>query len=266
MRDLLREVDNDCKKRCMQSLLRSMDKKKWIQKKRPFITVAHAEARLEWAIRYQAYTLNDWMRVSWSDECIVERGVGVKPIWTFTRPRDQCFEGDIQPVRASGKGVKKMLWAAFGHNRRTGLLPLDGDPLAPRGGVTSWVIRNLYAAFLPDIIVEGGEFMHDGAGPHRGNIVKQILREMNIRVMSWPPYSLDLNPIENLWALMKVELYRLHPELEHAPDTDATLDALIQGAQEAWHAIDNGILYRLATTMDHRVKSVIEAKGWYTKY
>lgn len=266
MRDLLREVNNDCKKRCMQSLLRAMDKKKWLQKKRPFITPAHAKARLEWAIRHQAYTLNDWMKVSWSDECTIERGVGIKPIWTFTRPKDQLREGDIQAVRCSGKGVKKMFWAAFGHNRRTGLIPLDGDPLAARGGVTSWVIRALYSAFLPEIVVEGGEFMHDGAGPHRGNIVKEILREMHIRVMEWPPYSPDLNPIENLWALMKAELYRLHPELEYAPDTDETLDALIRGAQEAWHNIDNGLLYRLATTMHHRVQDVIDAEGWYTKY
>lgn len=230
------------------------------------ITAAHATARLVWAIEYQAYTLNDWMKVSWSDECTIEKGVGIKPIWTFVRPRDQVRLGDIQPVRCSGKGVKKMLWAAFGHNRRTGLVPLDGDPQAARGGVTSWVIRGLYESFLPDIMVEGGEFMHDGAGPYRGHIVRDILQQMNIRVINWPPYSPDLNPIENLWALMKAELYRLYPELQHAPDTDETLDALIKGAQEAWHNIDNGILYRLATTMDHRVKAVIEAEGWYTKY
>ena len=54
-------------------------------------------------------TLNDWIKVSWSDECTIERGVGIKPIWTFTRPRDQIKERDIQPVRVSGKGVKKML-------------------------------------------------------------------------------------------------------------------------------------------------------------
>ena len=68
-----------------------------------------------------------------------------------------------------------MLWAAFGWNRRTGLIPLNGDPLATRNGVSSWVIRELYRAYLPDIMEEGGEFMHDGAGPHRGNIVKDIL-------------------------------------------------------------------------------------------
>jgi hypothetical protein len=37
-----------------------------------------------------------------------------------------------------------MLWAAFEHNQRTDLLPLDGDLLAPRGGVTAWVIKELY--------------------------------------------------------------------------------------------------------------------------
>ena len=156
-----------------------------------------------------------------------------------------------------------MFWAAFGHNRKTGLVPLDGDLLAARGGVTSWVIRALYEAFVPEIVVEGGEFMHDEAGPHRGNIVKEILQEMHIRVMEWPPYSPDLNPIENLWALLKAELYRLHPELEHAPDTDATLDALIRGAQEAWHNIDKNLL---APTMHHRVQDVIDAERCYTKY
>jgi transposase len=266
MRDLLCEVDDVIKKRSLQGLLREMGKRKWIQKKRPIITIAHAQARLNWAIRHQAYTLYDWMKVSWSDECTVERGVGVKPTWTFTRPGDQILARDVQPVRCTGKGVKKMLWAAFGHNRRTGLVPLDGDPEAARGGVTSWVIRALYEAFLPEIMVDGGEFMYDGAGPHRGLIIRDILREMGIRVMEWPPYSPNLNPIENLWALMKAELYRLHPELEHAPDTVETLDALIRGAQEAWHNIDNGILYRLATTMDHRIQAVINAEGWYTKY
>jgi hypothetical protein len=64
---------------------------------------------------------------------------------------------------------------------------------------------------------------------------------------------------------MKAELNRLHPELEHALDTNATLDALILGAQEAWQAIDNRILYRLAITMENRVQAVIDANGWYTK-
>jgi hypothetical protein len=118
----------------------------------------------------------DWHKVSWLDECTIERGIGVKPVWTFTRPCDQILIKDIHLVRSTGKGVRKMLWAAFGSNRRTGLVPVDGDPEAPRGGVTSWVIREVYRAFLPDIIVKGGEFMHDRAGPYRGHIILDLLR------------------------------------------------------------------------------------------
>jgi hypothetical protein len=47
MRDLLREVDDKVKKRSLQGLLRQMNLRKWIQKKRPFLTADHAAARLD---------------------------------------------------------------------------------------------------------------------------------------------------------------------------------------------------------------------------
>ena len=65
---------------------------------------------------------------------------------------------------------------------------------------------------------------------------------------------------------MKAEIYKLYPELEFANDTEATLAKLIEAAKEAWHEIDNAILYNLSITMPHRVQAVIDAGGWYTKY
>ena len=159
-----------------------------------------------------------------------------------------------------------MLWATFKWNQCTDLVPLDDDSLAPRKGVLSWVFENLYRSFLPTIVGNGDIFMHDSVGPYRGYIVLQVLRELGIQVMAWPPYSPDLNPIENLWSIMKREIYKNHPELEHAPDTQETLMALVAAAQESWHNIDQEILSRLALTMPHRVAAVIEAEGWYTKY
>ena len=89
--------------------------------------------------------------------------------------------------------------------------------------MTARVIRDLYQAFLPEFIRPGDIFMHDNAPVHTACIIKQILEELHIQVMLWPPYSPDLNPIENLWAIMKQEIYKLHPEFEHAPDTEETL-------------------------------------------
>jgi hypothetical protein len=148
MRDLLEEVDGVVKKRSMQYLLRELGRRKWRQLNRPEIKQHHADARLQWAIAYENF---DWRRVKWSDECSVERGAGIQPVWTFLRPSEQLQTGDVKEYRC-GKGVKKMFWAAFGQDIRTGLVPLDGDPLAARGGVTGWVIVQLYRSFLPTIL------------------------------------------------------------------------------------------------------------------
>lgn len=82
----------------------------------------------------------------------------------------------------------------------------------------------------------------------------------------WPPDSPDLNPIENLWAIVKAEMYRLRPELLAANNTEETLQAVIRAAHEAWHGVEDRIIYNLCVTMPHRVQAVIEADGWYTKY
>jgi transposase len=49
----------------------------------------------------------------------------------------------------------------------------------------------------------------------------------------------DLALIENLWAIMKQEIYKLYPDLEYAPDTADTLKWLIHAVKEAWNNIDN---------------------------
>lgn len=70
-----------------------------------------------------------------------------------------------------------MFWAAFGFNRKTGLLPLEGDPESARGGVTSWVIYNVYENFFPAILEESNIFMHDGASVHRAYIIQDLLKD-----------------------------------------------------------------------------------------
>ena len=84
--------------------------------------------------------------------------------------------------------------------------------------------------------------------------------------MVWPPYLPDLNPIENLWALMKAIIYERHPELERAANIEEVLEQLIEAAKEAWYAIDERVLCRLCDSMPHRVQAVLLADGYYTKY
>jgi transposase len=159
-----------------------------------------------------------------------------------------------------------MFWATFGYGVRTTLVPMDGDPESARGGVTARVYKAVLDQHLPPVLRFGAIFMHDNAPIHTAHIIKEWLKEQGIDVMEWPPYSPDLNPIENLWALLKAEMYRLYPELVSAPNNAETLDLLIRCAIATWERLEESMLNRLIDTMKHRVDAVLEANGWYTKY
>ncbi len=49
--------------------------------------------------------------------------------------------------------------------------------------------------------------------------------------MEWPPQSPDLNPIENLGALLKAEIYKLRPDLIRMRHNDTTKAILVETAQ-----------------------------------
>ena len=160
-----------------------------------------------------------------------------------------------------------MFWAAFGFGRRSELVVMKGDPHQGRGGVNAQrYIEVLQEYLLP--MVEDGEsiFMHDNAPIHTCNAVNAWLDEEVITVYSWPPYSPDLNPIENLWKMLKAEIVRVHPELITMKDNNCTQEHLVKCAKEAWGTLEEQMLDKLASGMQKRVDAVKAAKGWYTKY
>jgi len=54
--------------------------------------------------------------------------------------------------------------------------------------------------------------MQDGAPGHAARDTRQDLLERGIRVIFWPPFSPDLNPIERVWHIMKNYLQANYPE------------------------------------------------------
>lgn len=159
-----------------------------------------------------------------------------------------------------------MFWAAFGWGIRTNLVVMRGDPNVPRGGVTAIRYIEVIKEYLPTILDFDSIFMQDNAPIHKARSVQAWFAEMGIELVDWPPYSPDLNPIENLWKILKAKIIELYPKLVTMKDNATTKEYLIRAAQEAWDLIEDALLDKLASGMQKRVDAIIAAGGWYTKY
>ena len=109
--------------------------------------------------------------------------------------------------------------------------------------------------------------MQDNAPVHTARIIRNYFKEQGIEVLEWPPYSPDLNPIEHLWKKLKELCFELNPKLLKDGQTlEDRLDELHATLERAWHIIGRKLMRSLVKSMQRRVKAVIKAKGWYTKY
>jgi hypothetical protein len=58
----------------------------------------------------------------------------------------------------------------------------------------------------------------------------------------------------------------MHPELEDIQGEENIRQALGTALQEAWSLLPKEFFDRLIESIEARVKAVIKAKGWHTKY
>jgi transposase len=107
---------------------------------------------------------------------------------------------------------------------------------------------------------EGAEWwlLHDNdPGRHKSIVVRTWMHNNYVRPLDFPPYSPDLNPIENLWADVKKRMEQKQAD---------TKDELEQLLSEEWAATSSALCNRLARSMMHRIQQVIERGGAYTDY
>ena len=92
----------------------------------------------------------------------------------------------------------------------------------------------------------------DNDPKHTSRVAKEFLKNNVPEVMDWPSNSPDLNPIENLWAIVKrnTELRR--------PKNLNELDVFLH---EEWVKIPNNLLINLVNSMPQRCREVIDRNG-----
>jgi DDE superfamily endonuclease/Transposase len=238
----------------------------WRAKKRPELTEEHAAERLLWCKCRAHWGVEEWKKYMWSDECSAERGRGKLIEWVFGL-RDDKWKPSHVTTYKKGKDLRVMVWAAFwGSGNRTPLYIMDRDFESKKNGFSanSYIeVLDAHAQYMNDDLV----FMQDNASIHTAHKVKDWFREQRVRTTDWPPYSPDLNPIENAWHAMKCLALKMFPEIMNGGGkSEEDIKQVEECLKAAWIALPSGLFEGYIESMERRVKMCIQAEGWHTKY
>jgi len=217
--------------------------------KKPLLNKVQTQKRKKWCQAYSVFSTADWSKVIYSDECRIENYSSRR---TFVRrPINQRFKSRYVLKTVKYGGFSVLVW---------GLIKSDGTRVLIRCpqilnsvAYQSVLDRGLLGAYHYDEI-----FMQDGAPCHRSASTLRYLDSKNICVMSdWPPQSPDLNIIEHMWSILKVNVGKRYV---------MNADQLWASVKAEWDRIPNKIIEDLYGSIPRRLKLILKNKGLHSYY
>ena len=109
--------------------------------------------------------------------------------------------------------------------------------------------------------------MQNNASIHKAKKMMEWFKENGIVITDWPLYSPDLNLIEHAWYELKKLVYQVNSNIDSMTGSDDKIrETLWKTLKEIWTLIDEDMMKGLIESMNRRIKAVIDANEWYTKY
>ena len=212
---------------------------------------AQRRRRLLWA---RAHRHIDWTKVIFSDETTFQlrRGSAGGTLYVYRRNGLRQRIRTAIPIPYVERPGSVTIWGCMSMHGFGCLEAFTGTMNAEHyteNTLPNFLIPSIHLLypFGEDFI-----FMHDNAPPHRARITQDWLAGHGIPVLEWPPYSPDLNPIENAWGLIKSRIYRNRP---------STPEALIATFHTAWLELTENYAFSLIYSLFNRLERVIRHRG-----
>ena len=82
-----------------------------------------------------------------------------------------------------------------------------------------------------------------------------------VKLYSHPPYSPDVNPIENVWSLLKDRLSKRPFGSLGLGNNKESINSFIKAIKEEWQALSQQDIDNYILSLPRRYNAVVEAKG-----
>jgi hypothetical protein len=101
--------------------------------------------------------------------------------------------------------------------------------------------------------------MEDEAPAHHAHHTQAYKEQFHIPTITWPPSSPHLNPIDNIWSVLKTKLNAHNPRPEGKQQ-------MKQAILEEWNAITVEDIQKNVDCMPEHIRAVLEAEGGHTRW
>ena len=122
----------------VQNVLKMAGLKAVGRKKRPYLKPGHCRARMNFAEKYQYWTVEDWKRVIWLDKTKINQFGSDGKKWAWKRPGEQLNKQLVKPT-LKHEGGFLMMW---------GCMSWDGVGYAAK--IDGRMDSDLYCSILED--------------------------------------------------------------------------------------------------------------------
>jgi transposase len=223
--------------------------------KKPLLTSAMVKKRLRFCKKHLHWTEKDWETVMFSDEStfklINPRSQRVRRPTGINRYKQRYVTVNVKHPPSV------MIWGCFCGVGGRGSLYFLPPKVTMNGERYLEMLRDKLLPWMSRL--GATKFLQDGAPCHKSKKVMAFFEQNDIDVMDWPGNSPDLNPIENLWAIMKAKLKK---------DASITsLPLLMKAIKLIWvKDLPIDLMKKLAHSMPARIRQCIANKGQMTKY
>lgn len=224
-----------------------------IARKKPFISLLNRRRRIKFANEHLHWTPQMWSNVIFSDETKINR-FGSDGKQYVRRKVGEEYAPQCLTATVKGAGGSIMVWACFS---RGGVGPIHRiDGILDRFGYVN-ILNNVLRPYAGNNWPQHIIFQQDNDPKHTSNLAKDWFAVHNVPLMNWPAQSPDLNPIENLWAIVKKHIRETEPK---------NLNELWAETQKAWRSIPAFQCVKLIDSMPKRCEAVLKNFGYPTKY
>ena len=240
---LAAECKINCSPQTIRNYLKSIGYSYKKTESQPYLTVQDYKERLFFAQSYRDY---DFTTTIFVDESIFQVGQSYY-CWSKIGEPLESLKGSFLP--------KVSVWASISTLGKLSLTFYEGS--LDQFDYQRILRYNLYRQ-ANRIWGQGVWVMlQDGASCHTAQSTIDSISQHAGDIVDWPASSPDLNPIENIWSILKDKVARRNPQ---------TKEELKLCIRQEWNNLDNQEVISIAESMPKRVRMLIESEGEYTGY